>query len=674
MADKLINKIIGRYKILNDIDKGGMGKVYLAEHIFTHKKVALKTLLMGWLSDLSDLERKEVEERFRREAQAAAQIAHDNVVEIYDFDVAKENIPAYIAMELLVGESLEKVFKKQGRFSFKKALPLMIQISDGIAEAHQKGFIHRDLKPANVMIISTNGRSKQEKVKIVDFGIAKVFDSDLTKITKYGQILGTPTHCPPEQWENTVELEIDERADVYALGLIFYEMLEGAMPFRSNSPQGWVTCHLYDTPKPFSVDIPKQIVEIIMQSLQKDREKRPKSAIELRNRLIEIEEQIEEREKHQEKQLIENLKNQLRISFGIVEDYKKKLELNILENESLRTANIKLTKEKNDLFNLMSKKIELPIRKRPPIKNSANITVELHATSHIGRVCKDNKDNYLLFHISEEKYWTSSQEPDEFIIESQRFTIDDDGIILAVSDGTSNGVASTMAFDTIVNQFLKLKAEQTFSPEDFEESLVGKLYQATLSANHQIHEQRRLDRQFQGMSATFTGAGITPESVDLVQVGDSRGYLIRSSQIYQITQDQTVFQQLIDAVEIQEFEPNTHPLKNERLQRLGEQNEIYPVAYRIVPRHGDILLLCSDGLSNKVSGLDMHKIVMSNPDNLGRACAELVKEANERGGEDNITLIVAKLIGYDSPEPTEDGIKLELLEFSDEDEEIEEFV
>lgn len=294
-------------------------------------------------------------------------------------------------------------------------------------------------------------------------------------------------------------------------------------------------------------------------------------------------------------------------------------------------------------------------------------TVEIHATSHVGRIRKGNEDNYLLFNISDSKIWTSSQEPDEFIIESQRFEIDENGIILAVSDGMGGAlageVASKMAVETVSQQFSGQDPERTFAPDDFGESLVGKLYQATLYANHLIHEQGRSDPQFQGMGATFTGAGITPESVDLVQVGDSRGYLIRGGQIYQITKDQSLVQQLIDAGQLHESEAESHALKNVILQALGAQNEIYPIASRLSPRRGDILLLCSDGLSNEVNGTDMQKIVMSYPDKLGQACAELVKEANERGGKDNITLIIAKLHGDDLPEPTESEIKLEMLDF-----------
>jgi protein phosphatase len=293
-------------------------------------------------------------------------------------------------------------------------------------------------------------------------------------------------------------------------------------------------------------------------------------------------------------------------------------------------------------------------------------TVEIHATSHVGRVRKGNEDNYLLFHISDSKTWTSSQEPDEFIIESQRFTIDEDGIILAVSDGMGGAlageVASKMAVETVGQQFSGHDPERTISPENDEESLIGKLYQATLYANHLIHLKGR-EPEYNNMGATFTGIGITPEAVDIVQVGDSRAYLIRSGQIYQITKDQSLVQQLIDAGQLQESEAESHALKNVILQALGAQPEIFPVAARLVPRRNDILLLCSDGLSNEVNGSDMQKIVSSYSDQLGHACAELIKEANERGGKDNITLIIARLLGDDLPEPTENEIKLELLDF-----------
>ena len=293
------------------------------------------------------------------------------------------------------------------------------------------------------------------------------------------------------------------------------------------------------------------------------------------------------------------------------------------------------------------------------------LTVETHATSHIGRVRKGNEDNYLLLNISDAKTWMSSQDPSEFVVESQKFEIDDNGVVLAVSDGMGGAlageVASKMAVETVSQKFLDDDPEKTIAPDNFNESLISKLYDATVYANYLIHHQGRTDAQYQGMGATFTGVGITPQAVDLIQVGDSRAYLVRNSQIYQVTKDQSLVQQLIDAGQIQPEEAETHTLKNVILQALGAQNEIFPVSARLIPQRDDVLLLCSDGLSNKVSGTDMQKIILDNINQLQIAAAQLVKEANERGGEDNITLILVKLTGDSLPEPTSDKIKLELL-------------
>ncbi|MEP6903615.1 MAG: protein phosphatase 2C domain-containing protein [Actinomycetota bacterium] len=293
------------------------------------------------------------------------------------------------------------------------------------------------------------------------------------------------------------------------------------------------------------------------------------------------------------------------------------------------------------------------------------LIVETHATSHIGRVRKGNEDNYLLLNISGAKAWMSSQDPEEFVIESQRFEVDDSGIILAVSDGMGGAlageVASQLAVETVSKKFLDEDPEQTIAPHNFSDSLIGNLYEATLYANHLIHQQGRSDPQYQGMGATFTGIGITHDAVDLIQVGDSRAYLVRHGNIYQITKDQSLVQQLIDANQISAEEAETHALKNVILQALGAQSEIFPVSARLMPQRGDILLLCSDGLSNKIGGVDMQRIVLEYIDHLEMACAELVKKANENGGEDNITVILAKITGDELPEPAEDEVRLELL-------------
>lgn len=293
-------------------------------------------------------------------------------------------------------------------------------------------------------------------------------------------------------------------------------------------------------------------------------------------------------------------------------------------------------------------------------------TVEIHATSHIGRVRKGNEDNFLVLDITSAKRWTGSQEDGEFVIESQKFEIDDNGVVIAVSDGMGGAlageVASTMAVETVSEQLLGQDTDQTLEQSANDHHLISKLYEATLYANYLIHNQGRTDPQFQGMGATFTGIGVTPNSADIIQVGDSRAYLIRNGKIYQVTKDQSLVQQLIDAQQISEAEAETHTLKNVILQALGAQNEIYPISARVEPHKNDVYLLCSDGLSNKVTAASMQQIVIDNFDHLENACVVLVREANENGGEDNITVILAKFDGDSLPEPEGDDVKLELID------------
>ena len=295
--------------------------------------------------------------------------------------------------------------------------------------------------------------------------------------------------------------------------------------------------------------------------------------------------------------------------------------------------------------------------------------VETHAASHIGRVRKGNEDNYLVLNLSGAKAWTGSQDDGEFVIESQEFEVDENGIVVAVSDGMGGAlageVASTMAVETVSEKLLKEDPEATKAEENIDHHLIHKLHSATIFANYLIHQQGRSDPQFQGMGATFTGIGVTPKGADIIQVGDSRAYLVRNGKIYQVTKDQSLVQQLLDAQQITAEEAETHTLKNVILQALGAQNEIYPVSARVTPHRNDVFLLCSDGLSNKVPAVDMQRIVVDNFDELQNACVQLVTEANHNGGEDNITVILAKFTGDGLSEPVDDDVKLEFLEFGD---------
>jgi PPM family protein phosphatase len=162
------------------------------------------------------------------------------------------------------------------------------------------------------------------------------------------------------------------------------------------------------------------------------------------------------------------------------------------------------------------------------------------------------------------------------------------------------------------------------------------------------------------MGATFTGAAIRGDSLDLVQVGDSRGYVIRKDQIRLATKDQSLVQQLVDVGQISESEAETHMFRNVILQALGAQSEVTPVTGRIRLRQDDLVLLCSDGLSGKLRAEDIQRIILESKGDLSKACDALIEEANNRGGEDNITVVLAHFSGDDLEEPASDRITIEL--------------
>src|SRR5207245_2924398 len=183
--------------------------------------------------------------------------------------------------------------------------------------------------------------------------------------------------------------------------------------------------------------------------------------------------------------------------------------------------------------------------------------------------------------------------------------------------------------------------------------------QDTLQPNHNIHKQRIQDSRCSRMGATLTGAAIRGDKLDLVQVGDSRAYVMRGQHIRLATKDQSLVQQLVDVGQISEEEAETHMFRNVILQALGAQNELTPATARIQIRRGDMLLLCSDRLSGKLRNEEIRQIV-ADSENLSAACTALIAEANRRGGEDNITVVLARFSGEELRDPNDDRITVEL--------------
>ena len=216
-------KQLGRYDLTRVLGKGAMGIVYEGMDPKLHRKVAIKTILKGHLDD--EEAAKEYSMRFMREAQAVARLNHGNIVQVYDF--GEEGDVAYIVMEFIKGKELKNFFDASERFELKEAVRIMCELCDALDFAHESGIVHRDIKPANVML------DAQAKVKLADFGVARVTDTDRTSVekTQAGTMVGTPAYMSPEQITGG---NIDRRTDIFSAGIILYQFLTGEKPFTGS--------------------------------------------------------------------------------------------------------------------------------------------------------------------------------------------------------------------------------------------------------------------------------------------------------------------------------------------------------------------------------------------------------------------------------------------------------
>ncbi len=266
----------GRYQIIEELGKGGMGKVYRALDKKLNEEVALKLIKPEIASDKKTLE------RFQNELKLARKISHRNVGRMYE--LLEDKGTSYITMEYVSGQDLKSLVRQTGQLAIPTALSIARQICDGLSEAHQLGVIHRDLKPSNILI-DKNGNSR-----IMDFGIAKSFEGK--DITGAGVMIGTPEYMPPEQAEAK---EVDQRSDIYSLGVILYEMVTGRLPFEGDTALSIAMKHKGEEPKnprEFNSQLSEDLIRVIMRCLEKDKDKRYQSAQEVLAELMNIEEGI----------------------------------------------------------------------------------------------------------------------------------------------------------------------------------------------------------------------------------------------------------------------------------------------------------------------------------------------------------------------------------------------
>lgn len=271
--DPLVGQsVAGKYKIVRLLGEGGMGCVYLAEQQLgsTARKVALKTLHKHLSHD------PQIQARFDREAGTVAALEHPNTIQVFDYGKMDDGT-LYIVMEYVQGRSVADILEKDGAMEPPRVANIMKQVCGSLEEAHGHGIIHRDLKPDNVVLCERAGQ--KDWVEVLDFGIAKRSsenDPNEAKLTQQGMVLGTPPYMSPEQFTGQ---PIDVRSDIYALGVMSYEMLTGRLPFVANTAWEWASKHMTEPPtplerQPLGPNVPAGMRAAIMRALSKNKEER----------------------------------------------------------------------------------------------------------------------------------------------------------------------------------------------------------------------------------------------------------------------------------------------------------------------------------------------------------------------------------------------------------------
>ena len=279
----MLGEVFGNYRVTAALASGGMGAVYRGEHALIGKPAAIKVLLPEWSAN------REIVNRFFNEARATTAIRHPGIVEIFDFG-HHESGRAYLVMELLDGEPLSSRLSRVGRIAEPIAIGLVRSIVGALAAAHGAGIVHRDLKPDNVFLVRDPDVPGGERPKLLDFGIAKLGDgaggaagsTTNVRATRTGMVLGTPTYMAPEQCRGAGT--VDARADLYAIGCIFFEMLAGRPPFVGEGAGELMAAHLMTPAERVSVHAPEVspvVAEVIERLLRKQPEARYASANEL---------------------------------------------------------------------------------------------------------------------------------------------------------------------------------------------------------------------------------------------------------------------------------------------------------------------------------------------------------------------------------------------------------
>lgn len=282
--DTLLNALLAdKYRVINEVGRGGMSVVYKGVQEFVDREVAIKILQSQLVSDPTSVK------RFQQEAQAASLLKHENIIKMYDYGI-HDGRP-YIVMDFLVGESLSDIIRRDNQVECDRAIRIFIQATDALAHAHRHGVIHRDLKSSNIMLVEEDG--KIDVAKVVDFGIAKLLPNSgrqSQNLTQTGEIFGSPIYMSPEQCMGHI---LDARSDIYSMGTMIYESLTGYPALMGKTIVETMEMQVRETPRTFAeirpdLNLPKEVETIVFKALEKKPDNRYQSMEEFRDALVHV--------------------------------------------------------------------------------------------------------------------------------------------------------------------------------------------------------------------------------------------------------------------------------------------------------------------------------------------------------------------------------------------------
>jgi len=269
--------LMGKYDIIDVIGHGGMGVVYKGRQVLMERIVAIKMLQSQHIADSMSVK------RFHQEGKASSKLNHPHVITVYDFGVTPSSGQPFIVMDFLLGVSLADLIKSEGQIGVERSIKILCQSTDALDHAHRMGVIHRDLKPSNIMLIDYE--DEKDYVKVVDFGVAKLITAggEQQKLTQMGEVCGSPVYMSPEQVQG---LELDNRSDIYSMGVVIYETLTGRLPILGKTMVETMSKHITEMPPRFNeirpdLYIPERLEAVVFKALSKDPADRHQTMAEL---------------------------------------------------------------------------------------------------------------------------------------------------------------------------------------------------------------------------------------------------------------------------------------------------------------------------------------------------------------------------------------------------------